>query len=110
MYETARNPEASAVLEQNWVLINGLRAIFGYGPGRLEGTNSMHRSLIEALRVRDGAKALDLVRSSAERSREDLICLITGQKAPARRDERSAKSQPRAHRDKPIPPIRARLA
>ena len=109
MYETARNPEASAVLEQNWVLINGLRAIFGYGPGRLEGTNSMHRRLIETLRVRDGAKALDLVRSSAERSREDLICLITEQKVPARRDERPAKPRPRANREKPIPPVRARL-
>ncbi len=94
MYETARNPEASVVLEQNWVLINGLRAIFGYGPGRLEGTNRMHRALIEALRVRDGDKALDLVRASAESSRADLIRLISEQHSAARGDLRSADRSP----------------
>ena len=96
IYETARNPEASAVLEQNWVLINGLRAIFGYGPGRLADTNTMHRALIDALRVRDGNKAIELVRTSADRSREDLIGLIPGENAQPRKNAQPAVSP--AHR------------
>lgn len=85
IYRTARNPEAYDVLDRNWVLINGLRAIYGFGRGRLDDTNSMHRALIEALRARDGDAALTLVRGSAERSRVDLIELIEaggGARAP----------------------------
>jgi len=81
IYSTARNPEAADVLKRSWLLINGLRAVFGYGPGRLAGTNSMHRSLIKVLRTRDSDKALNLVRTSADRSREDLIRLIANAKA-----------------------------
>jgi DNA-binding GntR family transcriptional regulator len=103
MYETGRNPEAADVLEQNWVLINGFRAIFGYGPGRLEGTNAMHRALIEAFRARDGAKALELVRASAERSREDLVRLISEQKIPPRQGSRGTAAQGRAPRGTPPP-------
>lgn len=104
IYRTARNPEAFDVLDRNWLLINGLRAIFGYGPGRLEGTNAMHRELIDALCARDGIKALDLVRSSAERSRVDLIRLISEQKIPSPQEDRPAARQDRARRDAPIPP------
>ena len=90
IYRTSRNPEAAAVLEQNWVLINGLRAIYGYGPGRLEGTNKMHRELIDAFRDRDGATALDLIHASAERSREDLIRLVSKGRSITQQDGHSA--------------------
>lgn len=93
VYRTARHPEACEVLDRNWVLINSLRATFGYGPGRLADTNRMHRAEIKALRARDGDTMLDLVRTSAERSRQDLTKLIGTEHAYVKKGTKGPRSK-----------------
>jgi DNA-binding GntR family transcriptional regulator len=79
VYRIARNPEAFDVMERTWVLVNALRAKFGFGPGRLDDANQNHREIIVALRARDARTAVDLGQASAERARLDLIALVTRQ-------------------------------
>lgn len=86
IYEKAQNPEAADVLDRTWLLINGLRAKFGYGKGRLKGTNTMHRALIKTLRTRDADAALNLIQTSLDQSRQDMIRLINSEKTPPRGD------------------------
>lgn len=78
IYEAARNPEAFRVMERTWVLVNALRATYGFGPGRLEDANRNHREIVRALRARDAGRAIELARASAERARADLIGLVVG--------------------------------
>lgn len=87
----ARNPEAAAVIERNWVLIDSLRARYGFGDGRMEDANRIHRATIEALRRRDGATAFACARTSAERSRQDLTELVR-RAARAKGDAGSAQA------------------
>ncbi len=76
IYRIANNPEAAEVMERNWILVDVLRAQFGYGPGRIDDLNRSHRGIIEALRRRDAKAAFELQRLSSERARRELISLV----------------------------------
>ncbi len=72
----ARNQEAADVLERNWVLIDSLRARYGFDGGQMHDANKTHRKIIAALKKRDGATAFELARSSAERSKQGFLKLM----------------------------------
>jgi DNA-binding GntR family transcriptional regulator len=77
IYRIADNPEATDVIERNWGFIDSLRARFGFGEGRMDDANQSHHGIIEALRRRDAKTAVELATRSAERSRLDMIGLVT---------------------------------
>lgn len=78
----ARNQEAADVLERNWILIDSLRARYGFD-GRMQDANKIHRKIIAALKKRDGAKAFELARLSAERSKHGFLKLMRQEPDPA---------------------------
>lgn len=82
IHRIARNPEAYAVMERTYVLVNALRAKFGFGKGRLEDASRNHRRIVEALRERDAQTALSLAQQSADRARKDLINLLRSENEP----------------------------
>ncbi len=75
VYRIARNPEALAVMERTWVLLDALRWQFGFGAGRLAEASASHRALIKALAKRDGALATRLTQQSSDGAMRDLIRL-----------------------------------
>jgi DNA-binding GntR family transcriptional regulator len=76
IHRIAQNPEAANVIERNWILIDALRAQFGFGDGRVDAMNKNHRLIIAALYERDGAKAFELQRSSSEKAKAELVRLV----------------------------------
>jgi DNA-binding GntR family transcriptional regulator len=76
VHETARNPEAAAVVERNWILIDALRSQYGYTPERLEQVNRSHRAIIEALKRRDADAAFESQRRSSKQARDELIEMV----------------------------------
>jgi DNA-binding GntR family transcriptional regulator len=77
----ARNREAAEVLERNWVLIDSLRARYGFAEKQMIAVNKTHRRIIEALKRRDGAAAFELARASAERSRQGFLQMMAQRSA-----------------------------
>jgi DNA-binding GntR family transcriptional regulator len=77
----ARNQEAADTLERNWVLIDSLRARYGFAEKQMVEVNKTHRKIIVALKKRDGAKAFELASFSAERSRQGFLRMM--QQEPA---------------------------
>lgn len=76
IHETARNPEAAAVVERNWILIDALRSQYGYTAERLEKLNRSHRDIIEALKRRDADAAFEIQKRSSEQARDELIEML----------------------------------
>jgi DNA-binding GntR family transcriptional regulator len=76
LYGLGRNTPALEVMERTWLLLDALRARFGFGPGRLDDSNKGHRSLLSALRARDTDAALATALDYAERARRDLVACI----------------------------------
>lgn len=76
IHGTARNPEAAAVVERNWILIDALRSQYGYTQESLKKLNRSHWGIIQALKRRDSDKAFEIQKQSSLRARDDLIALI----------------------------------
>lgn len=78
LYRIAHNAEAHSAVERTWPLLHALRSRFGFGPGRHDESNRNHRRLIEALRQRDEALAVQLGQDSSERAKQDLLAMMRG--------------------------------
>lgn len=73
LFATARNPDAAAVMERSWALVEALRLRLGFGPGRLQRSVESHRALLAALRARDAATAAALAVASSDAAMADLL-------------------------------------
>lgn len=73
LFATARNPDAAAVMERSWALVEALRLRLGFGPGRLQRSVENHRALLAALRARDAVTATGLAVSSSDAAMADLL-------------------------------------
>ncbi|MEO3473581.1 GntR family transcriptional regulator [Roseomonas sp. CAU 1739] len=73
LFATARNPDAAAVMERSWALVEALRLRLGFGPGRLARSVESHRALLAALRARDAVRATALVIASSDAAMVDLL-------------------------------------
>jgi DNA-binding GntR family transcriptional regulator len=70
---TARNPDAAAVMERSWALVEALRLRLGFGPGRLACSAASHRELLAAIRQRDTERATALAVASSDAAMADLL-------------------------------------
>jgi DNA-binding GntR family transcriptional regulator len=75
MLAIARNPDAAAVMQRSWALVEALRLRLGFGPGRLARSGDNHRALLAALRARDAARATKLAVASSDNAMADLLAL-----------------------------------
>ncbi|MBR0652591.1 GntR family transcriptional regulator [Roseomonas terrae] len=73
LFATARNPDAAAVMERSWALVEALRLRLGFSPGRLQRSAESHRALLAALRGRDTAAAAGLAVASSNEAMADLL-------------------------------------
>jgi DNA-binding GntR family transcriptional regulator len=73
LFATARNPDAAAVMERSWALVEALRLRLGFSPGRLVQSAESHRALLAALRTRDAAGATRLAIASSDAAMADLL-------------------------------------
>ena len=80
IHAIARNPEAKMVVERNWILVDALRYKLGFREGRVREMNETHRSIIEALKRRDGQRAFALQKQSSELAKTELIDLVLAAK------------------------------
>jgi DNA-binding GntR family transcriptional regulator len=80
----ARNPDAAAVMDRSWALVEALRLRLGFGPGRLARSVESHRALLAALRARDAAKATKLMVASSDNAMADLLERALPQQPSAR--------------------------
>jgi DNA-binding GntR family transcriptional regulator len=69
----ARNPDAAAVMDRSWALVEALRLRLGFGPGRLARSVESHRALLAALRARDAKTATRLMIASSDNAMADLL-------------------------------------
>lgn len=69
----ADNPDAVRVLGQGRLLIETLRARFGFGPRRCDAVIAEHRQLLKAIVQRNITKAGQLARTHSLKARDDLI-------------------------------------
>jgi DNA-binding GntR family transcriptional regulator len=94
MLALARNPDAAAVMERSWALVEALRLRLGFGPGRLGRAVESHRALLAALRRRDAARATALAVASSDNAMADLLRLALAAPEPAagRRAGRSGRA------------------
>ncbi len=79
----ARNPEAATILDQHWILLQGLWHSVGFGPERLPGVISDHRHLIRALAARDVEAAGVLMGAHVLKARNDLVSRMADRNAGA---------------------------
>jgi len=73
LFAAARNPDAAAVMERSWALVEALRLRLGFGPDRLARSVESHRALLDALRRRDEATATRLAVTSSDAAMADLL-------------------------------------
>ncbi len=73
LFAAARNPDAAAVMERSWALVEALRLRLGFGPGRLARSVESHRALLAAVRARDAAMASALAIASSNAAMDDLM-------------------------------------
>jgi DNA-binding GntR family transcriptional regulator len=73
LFAPARNPDAAAVMERSWALVEALRLRLGFGPGRLARSVESHRALLAALRARDARAATALAVASSDAAMADLL-------------------------------------
>jgi DNA-binding GntR family transcriptional regulator len=85
LFAAARNPDAAAVMERSWALVEALRLRLGFGPGRLARSVESHRALLAALRRRDAAAATALAVASSDAAMADLLQRAAAVVAPPTR-------------------------
>jgi len=73
LFAAARNPDAAAVMDRSWALVEALRLRLGFGPGRLARSVESHRALLAALRGRDAEGATRLAVASSDAAMADLL-------------------------------------
>lgn len=73
LFAAARNPDAAAVMQRSWALVEALRLRLGFSPGRLERSVESHRALLVALRARDAVTAAALAVASSDAAMADLL-------------------------------------
>jgi DNA-binding GntR family transcriptional regulator len=71
----ARNPDAAAVMERTWGLVEALRFRLGFGPGRMARAVMSHQALLGALRRRDAEAATEAALEASRGAMEDLLAL-----------------------------------
>ncbi|MGG5822116.1 GntR family transcriptional regulator [Falsiroseomonas sp. HW251] len=69
----ARNPDAAAVMERTWGLVEALRLRLGFGPGRLARAVMSHHALLDALRRRDADTATAAALEASRGAMQDLL-------------------------------------
>ncbi len=72
----ADNPEALRVLGRGRLLIQALRARYGFGGGRVEEAVREHRLLFRAIARRDERRAGEIARLHCEHARDELLSLL----------------------------------
>jgi len=73
IYSVAGNAPALEMLERSWMILDALRARFGFGEGRLKQSDQGHRKLIAALQARNADEAISVAMHYAEMARADLV-------------------------------------
>jgi len=73
MLAIAQNPDAAAVMDRSWALVEALRLRLGFGPGRLARSAESHRALLAAIRQRDAVAATALAVTSSDNAMADLL-------------------------------------
>lgn len=72
----ADNPEALAILEKYSDLINGLRRVYGFRPGRGSQMLSEHRELLAALAAHNSDEASRITLEHVRHAKDDLVALL----------------------------------
>lgn len=72
-FALADNPEALAIIDRHWGLIDCLRRQFGFGVDRTAEAAGEHRQLIKALAEHDGEQAARIARRHTLAAKEDLL-------------------------------------
>lgn len=76
LYQIADNPEALAIINQRWGLIDCLRRQFGFGAGRAAAAAREHKQLLKALKSHNGVDAERVARLHSEQAKNDLLKLL----------------------------------
>lgn len=74
----AHNPDAAAVMQRSWALVEALRLRLGFGPDRLRQSVESHQALLAALRRRDAMVAIDLAVASSDQAMADVLARAGG--------------------------------
>lgn len=72
----ADNPEALRVLGRGRLLIQALRARYGFRPGRVEQVLAEHRQLLRAIARRDARRAAEVAGRHCEGARDELLSVL----------------------------------
>lgn len=72
----ADNPEALRVLSRGRLLIQALRARYGFAAGRVEQAMAEHRQLLRAIARRDARRAGEIAGRHCEHARDELLALL----------------------------------
>lgn len=73
IFTVSRNPEATALLDCHFSLIEALRHRYGFGPERYARMMEQHRELLDALEQHDVEAAEKLAKAHCESARQDLL-------------------------------------
>lgn len=73
IYEIARNPVGTELLDRHFGLLRSLRNIYGLGSSRLLSVSAEHRELMEAIGRHDGSRAEQISRRHCDSARDDLL-------------------------------------
>jgi len=76
IHRWADNPEALRVLARGRLLIQALRARYGFGAGRVEQAVAEHRQLLRAIARRDERRAGEVAGRHCEHARDELLALL----------------------------------
>ncbi len=69
----ADNAQATALYKSRSAFVNAARLRLGFGSGRMVEAAAQHRSILEAIRVRDAAAAAELSFNHSMSAKKDLI-------------------------------------
>lgn len=70
---SARNPEATRIIDRHWALIDSLRRKFGFSQSRMEEVIEDHREMICAFKEQDEERLANVTMKHVLEAKEDLI-------------------------------------
>ena len=82
----AGNAEATAIVDQHWVLISALWHQYNYGAERFAGVASDHLNLLRALEAQDSGAASVIMAGHVIKAKYDLLARMTRRAARADRE------------------------
>ena len=82
----ARNSQATAIIDQHWVLISALWHQYDYGAERFAGISSDHINLLRALEAQDSEAASVIMAGHVIKAKYDLLARMSLVRTASERD------------------------